>query len=1487
MINNRRLGPNFVGSQSNRAGRFRGLRLEALENRLLLAAVTWDGGGDGTSWFDPANWDVNGVDQLPTSIDDVTINLPGSDPTIEFGGADQIVNSLVSSENVNINSNSLTIHGQGQFNSALNIAEATLTADGPLAFITAVSVGSIHLSSLKSFNGGTISLPATSYAGTGFNSTRFLASGLGSTIDLPQLTTLSGGGFVATFFINADNGGVINLSGLTEITGNATQIVAEDLGSQIDLSSLTSFVDTNGNRTSLIEERNGGEILAASLTSLSAVTINLNANSTLSTSQITSVTDGAINVYALTADLSNLTNLTNTSVDLSGSGTANLNSAMFINGASFVVNDGVTLTLPDATSYAGQSNGVTRFRAAGANSVLNFPNLGTLSGGSFISTFFVEASNGGLVNLSALTDITGGATQVFSDGTGSQIDLTLLSTFIDTNDNRASIIDENNAGVIVAPNLTSVSAVTLNLDGDSTISTVQLESFVGGAINVVNVAADLVGLTDVTNTQIKLTMGATANIDNVTQINGASFIVEGGVTLTVPQPTTYVGDSRATTSFRATGPGSRLEFPALTQMSGASFIGRHRVEAIGGGTVDLGSVTTVPGELTVFVADGMDSLIDLSQTNSINLSGSRQATMTAINGGLVELKNGLVDINRLTITLSPTGTVQAGTLQLGQLAQVQGAGALNSSVINSGQFFPGNSPRQQVVNGSFTQTALGRIHVELGGLTPITEYDQLVVNGPASLDGTLNVTLVNGFNPGERDQFDLITYASMDGAISTVNGTILTSGLVLDPQVSTTTFSLRALPELTLASTEVVEGNTGIVQAVFQISLSTSVGYDLSVDFQTVDDFARSSSDYTFVADTLMIPAGADTATIIVDVWGDQGLERDEAFFVVLNNPVDVALGNVQAVGTILNDDVIPSIEITDVTAFEPAIGMKQFEFEVHLSAPAPDPVQVDFATMDGTALAGVDYLATSGTLSFVASASRGLVSDGSDGPFHPTSNTTLALPPDGIFNFTSVNIPAGVTVQFTQNALNTPVIMLAQTDVLIAGTIFVSANGMLGGPGGGAGGVKGVGIMDGTDGTGLSPGTGGGAMTGFVGSGGGGGGLGTAGLDPTNWVGPLPGAGGAAVPFPEEIYDRGGSGGGGGGGWFKFAPLSGGNGGGGGGGVVVSSSHGAIIVDGAIRANGSNGGTAFANAFGWGGPGGGGSGGVIDLEADTIIVNGTLEAVGGNGGGIGTVPSNSPDFSSQANGGDGYIRLTTTQFLSQGSILGQMISREFDTRQVIRVGVLADPPGEPDETFLLQLTNAINALFRDDLGVGTILDSTANPGDFDSDGMFDADDIDALVAAIASGTHSSEFDLTSDGNVDLADRDAWLVLAGAANLPSGNAYLIGDANLDGTVDGVDFIAWNLHKFTNVAAWTAADFNADGTVDGQDFIAWNINKFTSADSQQSAKPVDEQDVISDHRMPHFFELGAGEKTSRLDQLRRRQIIEFWNTFDESDGKSLD
>ena len=132
--------------------------------------------------------------------------------------------------------------------------------------------------------------------------------------------------------------------------------------------------------------------------------------------------------------------------------------------------------------------------------------------------------------------------------------------------------------------------------------------------------------------------------------------------------------------------------------------------------------------------------------------------------------------------------------------------------------------------------------------------------------------------------------------------------------------------------------------------------------------------------------------------------------------------------------------------------------------------------------------------------------------------------------------------------------------------------------------------------------------------------------------------------------------------------------------------------------------------------------------------------------------------------------------------------------------------------------------------------------GDFNSDGFWNCDDINALSAAIATGSTDLMFDMTGDGLITPADitdpTNGWLV-GGANNSAQtgGNAFLNGDANLSGDVDGSDFGIWNTNKFASNNAWCSGDFNASGGVDGSDFGIWNTNKFQSSNAAQRAGDV--------------------------------------------------
>jgi hypothetical protein len=156
---------------------------------------------------------------------------------------------------------------------------------------------------------------------------------------------------------------------------------------------------------------------------------------------------------------------------------------------------------------------------------------------------------------------------------------------------------------------------------------------------------------------------------------------------------------------------------------------------------------------------------------------------------------------------------------------------------------------------------------------------------------------------------------------------------------------------------------------------------------------------------------------------------------------------------------------------------------------------------------------------------------------------------------------------------------------------------------------------------------------------------------------------------------------------------------------------------------------------------------------------------------------------------------------------------------------------------YYVRVAGASDSMQFYDLRVSVMEDMTVIDGDFDNDGDYDCDDIDALVVEIAGGMDGADFDLSGDGMVDGTDLTAWLSEAGEAILGPGQAFLPGDATLNGAVDGEDFIAWNAHKFTSTPSWCDGDFNADGVINGADFIIWNANKFSSADVSAVPEPV--------------------------------------------------
>jgi hypothetical protein len=67
------------------------------------------------------------------------------------------------------------------------------------------------------------------------------------------------------------------------------------------------------------------------------------------------------------------------------------------------------------------------------------------------------------------------------------------------------------------------------------------------------------------------------------------------------------------------------------------------------------------------------------------------------------------------------------------------------------------------VAGDYRQTSTATLEIQLGGTPDTGLFGQLHVGGDALLDGTLALTLVNGYTPTSGDTFQILTYGSRNG----------------------------------------------------------------------------------------------------------------------------------------------------------------------------------------------------------------------------------------------------------------------------------------------------------------------------------------------------------------------------------------------------------------------------------------------------------------------------------------------------------------------------------------------------------------------------------------------------------------------------------------------------------------------------------------------------------------------------------------------------
>jgi Ca2+-binding RTX toxin-like protein len=213
------------------------------------------------------------------------------------------------------------------------------------------------------------------------------------------------------------------------------------------------------------------------------------------------------------------------------------------------------------------------------------------------------------------------------------------------------------------------------------------------------------------------------------------------------------------------------------------------------------------------------------------------------------------------------------------------------------------------------------------------------------------------------------------------------------------------------AGSAVVESSANQIR--FVVTLSEAAVDAVTVNYRTLLGTA-SNADLFYTSTsannngTVTFAPGETSKDVLIYTTNDALEERDENIVLELYDPVGARLEGglpvVRQSGVILDNDgaqVDLAFFVSDPVIVEGESGQKMAVFEVRLSQPAPSAFSATYTTIDATAVAGSDYVATSGTVNFVPGQDVAFVSV-------PVIGNTLSEPSE-VFSLavTAPNSPA------------------------------------------------------------------------------------------------------------------------------------------------------------------------------------------------------------------------------------------------------------------------------------------------------------------------------------------------------------------------------------------------------------------------------------------------------------------------------------------------
>lgn len=391
--------------------------------------------------------------------------------------------------------------------------------------------------------------------------------------------------------------------------------------------------------------------------------------------------------------------------------------------------------------------------------------------------------------------------------------------------------------------------------------------------------------------------------------------------------------------------------------------------------MQLGSTTTT----NVLIANNFIWDIQAAGSATVTSNGHGITINGAVTTGGFKIYHNSINLNTnqasgTTAALNITSAVvAAGAIDLRNniLANTQTAGATRFSVFTAAA---ANVFAAIDYNDYFSTGSVG----SLGGVVRPTLADWQTATGQDANSEAVDPLFVSPTNLHLQPTSPLLGQGvSGTGVTTDIDGQTRDT----PPDIGADEIPATATPgtvQFSAPTYSVSEAGGAVVLSVTRTGGSAGA---ISVNFATSNGTATGGASCTAGIDFININgtlnwADGDSATktFNVTICSEATFEPDETFIATLSGATGGAtIGTPNpATVTIVNDDPAPSgtISVNDVRVLEGNTGGSNAVFTVTYSGANPATASVQYATANGTALAGVDYVSTSGTLNFSAGTS-------------------------------------------------------------------------------------------------------------------------------------------------------------------------------------------------------------------------------------------------------------------------------------------------------------------------------------------------------------------------------------------------------------------------------------------------------------------------------------------------------------------------------------